>query len=70
MLIEGLGSATIVNGLVRIETLHRNAVGEDVAGEQMLIPVNRMSAVSAALQLLLQKAEEAAKNSAEPAEVQ
>jgi hypothetical protein len=60
MLIEGLGSATIVNGVMRIETLHRSAKGEDVSGGELLIPVSRVAAVSQALQLLLDRAQEAA----------
>lgn len=60
MLVEGLGSATIVNGVMRIEALRRNAKGEDVVEGELQIPVNRIAAVVAGLQLLLEKAEEAA----------
>lgn len=59
MLIEGLGSATIVNGIMRIETLQRNARGEDVAGPDLLIPISRVPAIAAGLQLLHEKAGEA-----------
>jgi hypothetical protein len=62
MLIEGLGTATIVNGMMRIETLYRNAKGDDVSGPELLIPVARVSAVAQGLQLLLERAEEAAKS--------
>jgi hypothetical protein len=62
MLIEGLGTATIVNGMMRIETLYRNAKGLDVSGPEMLIPVSRVAAVAQGLQLLLDRAEEAAKS--------
>lgn len=65
MLIEGLGSATIVNGMMRIETLARNAKGEDVSGEELLIPASRVAAISQGLTLLLERAEEAAKQSQE-----
>ena len=64
MLIEGLGSATIVNGVMRIETLHRNAKGEDASGPELLIPVSRVSAIAQALQLLLDRAQEAATSAA------
>jgi hypothetical protein len=59
MLIEGFGSATISNGLMRIETLQRNAKGEDVSGPELLVPVNRIAALASGLQVLLEKAEEA-----------
>jgi len=62
MLIEGLGSATILNGVMRIETLHRTAKGEDMAGSELLIPVSRVAAVAQGLQLLLERAQEAAKS--------
>ncbi len=62
MLIEGLGSATILNGVMRIETLHRTAKGEDAAGTDLLIPVSRVAAVAQGLQLLLERAQEAAKS--------
>lgn len=61
MLIEGLGTATIVNGIMRIETLQRNAKGEDVSGNDMLIPVARVAAIAQGLQMLLERAEEASK---------
>jgi len=61
MLIEGLGSATISNGLMRIETFQRNAKGEDISGPELLIPANRIAAIAAGLQVLLEKAEEVAK---------
>lgn len=64
MLIEGLGSATVSNGVMRIETFQRNAKGEDVAGPELLVPANRIAVVVAGLQVLLEKAEEAAKASA------
>ena len=60
MLIEGLGSATIVNNVMRIETLYRNAKGEDVTGEELLIPASRVAAIAQGLQMLLERAQEAA----------
>lgn len=68
MLIEGLGSATIVNGVMRIETLRRSAKGEDIAGTELLIPVTRVAAIAQGLQLLLDRAEEAAKGQSAAAE--
>lgn len=64
MLIEGLGSATISNGLMRVETFQRNAKGEDVSGPELLIPANRIAAIATGLQMLLQKAEEVANSPA------
>ncbi len=69
MIIEGLGSATIVNGVMRIETLHRNAKGEDVSGPELLIPINRVGAVASGLQMLLDKAAEAGKTELVPEDV-
>ena len=69
MLIEGLGSATIVNGVMRIETLYRNARGEDAPGDEMIIPINRVTAIVAGLQALIEKAEEASSAPAEPLEI-
>lgn len=66
MLIEGLGSATISNGLMRVETFQRNSKGEDVNGPELLIPANRIAAIAAGLAVLLEKAEEATKSSAAP----
>lgn len=60
MLIEGLGSATIVNGVMRIETLYRNAKGEDVSGEELTIPAARVEAIAQGLQVLLERAQAAA----------
>jgi hypothetical protein len=65
MLIEGLGSATISNGVMRVETFQRNAKGEDVSGLELLIPANRVAAIVSGLQVLLQKAEEAAQAQAQ-----
>lgn len=59
MFIEGLGSATIVNGVMRIEGLRRNAKGEDIVEGEFCVPINRVSAVVAGLQVLLEKAEQA-----------
>jgi hypothetical protein len=69
MLIEGLGTATIVNGMMRIETLYRNAKGDDVSGPELLIPVARVAAVAQGLQLLLERAEQAAKSQAAGSEL-
>lgn len=68
MLIEGLGSATIVNGVMRIETLYRNAKGEDVGGGELLIPATRVQAVVQGLEMLLQRAKEAAEKPVDPSE--
>ena len=65
MLIEGLGSATVSNGVMRIETFQRNAKGEDVVGPELLVPTNRIAAIVTGLQVLLEKAEEAAQAQAQ-----
>lgn len=53
MYVEGLGSASVVNGVLRIETFYRNAKGEDVAGGDILIPAGRVIPVADALQNLI-----------------
>lgn len=50
MYIEGLGSASVANGVLRIETFHRNGRGEDVNGADLIIPANRVTAVVTVLQ--------------------
>lgn len=60
MLIEGLGSATRTNGVMRIETIYRNAKGEDVAGPELIIPYARFAVLVEGLQIIAQRAEEAA----------
>jgi hypothetical protein len=53
MYIEGLGSASVANGVLRIETFLRNARGEDVSGADLIIPANRITAIAASLQALV-----------------
>lgn len=53
MYIEGLGSASVANGVLRIETFHRNSRGEDVNGADLIIPANRVAAVAASLQAVI-----------------
>lgn len=55
MYVEGLGSASVANGVMRIETFHRNARGEDVNGEDLIIPANRIGTVIATLQGLIEQ---------------
>jgi hypothetical protein len=55
MYIEGLGSASMANGVLRIETFHRNARGEDINGADLIIPANRVTAVAAKLQGLIEQ---------------
>lgn len=66
MLLEGLGSASVANALVRIETFSRNARGEDVRGEDILIPVNRVGAVATGLEELIGKLREQVNAAQEP----
>ena len=60
MLIEGLGSATMANGMMRIETIYRNAKGDDVTGPELIIPGGRFEAIIEGLQIINQRAKEAA----------
>lgn len=53
MLVEGLGSASVANGVLRVETFARNARGEDVPNGELIVPVTRVIAVSEALQGLI-----------------
>lgn len=58
MYVEGLGSASVANGVLRIETFHRNSKGEDVNGQDIIIPTNRVVPVVEALQALIEKIRE------------
>ena len=59
MLIEGLGSTSVANGLVRIEVLYRDAKGEDIRGEDLVIPLNRIQIVADTLEALVKKLDQA-----------
>ena len=50
MFVEGLRAATLTNGVLRIEALYRNAVGEDVVSGELLVPAHRLPALIASLQ--------------------
>ena len=67
MYIEGLGSASIVNGVLRVETIYRNARGEEIPGGDLIIPANRVIPIADALQGLIAKIRE--QDAAKPAEV-
>jgi len=58
MYVEGLGSASVANGVLRIETFHRNSKGEDVNGQDLIIPANRVLPIVEALQALVEKIRE------------
>lgn len=58
MFVEGLGSASVVNGVLRIETFHRNAKGEDIGSGEILIPSSRVIPVFDGLQALIEKIRE------------
>jgi|EBPBio282013_DNA_FD.fasta_scaffold40341_1 hypothetical protein len=58
MYVEGLGSASVANGVLRIETFHRNAKGEDVNGQDIIIPTNRVVPIVESLQALIEKIRE------------
>ena len=53
MYFEGLGGASVVNGVLRVETFYRNARGEDVSGGELILPANRVIPVVEALQSLI-----------------
>jgi hypothetical protein len=55
MFVEGLGTASVANGVLRVETYVRNARGEDVPNGELLVPVTRVIAVSEALQVLIEQ---------------
>ncbi|MBY8824493.1 hypothetical protein [Sphingomonas colocasiae] len=48
----------MANGVLRIETFHRNSKGEDVSGQDIIIPANRVIPVAEALQALIEKIRE------------
>lgn len=52
MYVEGLGGVTLANGVLRVETLYRNARGEDVPSGELMIPAGRLHAVLKSLELL------------------
>jgi molybdopterin biosynthesis enzyme len=58
MFFEGLGSASVVNGVLRIETFHRNAKGEDVSSGELIIPTGRVIPVAEALKALIERIRE------------
>jgi hypothetical protein len=68
MLIEGLGSASVANGVLRVETLARNARGEDQPNAEILIPVTRVIAIAESLQTLIEQIRAQANKSPEQAQ--
>lgn len=58
MLVDGLGTASLINGVLRIETLSRNSKGEDVTSGELHIPAARIAIVEAGLQKLVEKLRE------------
>lgn len=68
MFVEGLGTASVANGVLRIETYARTARGEDVPNGELMIPVSRVVAVADSLQALIEQIRaEAAKAAGEDA---
>jgi hypothetical protein len=66
MFFEGIGSASVVNGVLRIEAYARNAKGEDVPSGELLVPVGRVVPVVESLQRLIEQIRaEAAKSDAD-----
>ncbi|MEJ6010513.1 hypothetical protein [Novosphingobium aquae] len=55
MYFEGLGGASVVNGVLRVETFYRNARGEDVSSGELILPANRVVPVVEALQSLIEQ---------------
>lgn len=60
MYIEGLRTATLINGVLRIEMLYRNAAGEDVTAGEVLLPGVRLRALIESLQEVETKIHETA----------
>ena len=58
MYFEGLGSASVANGVLRVETFYRNAKGEDVSSGEIIIPANRVVPMVESLQSLIEKIRE------------
>jgi len=58
MYLEGLGSASVVNGVLRVETSYRNAKGDNASEGDLMIPANRVVAVVEGLQALVEKLRE------------
>ena len=58
MYFEGLGSASVANGVLRVETFYRNAKGEDASSGEIIIPANRVIPVVETLQALIEKIRE------------
>jgi hypothetical protein len=55
MFVEGLGSASVANGVLRIEAFARNGRGEDLHVGDIQIPVNRVTAVIESLTYLVEQ---------------
>lgn len=49
MLVDGLGTASLTNGFLRIEALARTARGEDVPSGELRLSIVCIASVSAAL---------------------
>jgi hypothetical protein len=68
MFIEGLGSASVANGVLRLETLARDARGEDRPNGEIQIPVTRVIAIAESLQNLIERIRAESNQSAEQAQ--
>lgn len=58
MLVDGLGTVSLVNGVLRVETLSRNSKGEDICSGELHIPAARIGMVVAGFQKLLEELRE------------
>ena len=45
MIVEGLGTVSFVNGLLRIQTMKINANGKEEQSGEIIIPGNRVGAI-------------------------
>jgi len=50
--LEQLDAASMSHGLIRVETRHRDAHGDEVRGEDLLIPAERLAGVIESLQAI------------------
>ena len=61
MYVEGLGSATLTNNMLRLELVYRNAKGEDVSAGELIIPASRVAAFADGFVDVLKTLQEPAK---------
>lgn len=68
MFFDSLGAVSMTNGVIRIETVTRNAKGQDEVSGEMMIPANRIGNVAAGFQKLIEELQEKIKEAQAQAE--